>query len=121
MAAKILVVDDSPTVRQQVRMALEHAGFSVSDACDGRDALTKVKDGVAGIVCDMNMPTMNGVEFAEALHKDPKLCKLPIVMLTTEGNLELVKRAKQAGVKAWMIKPFKPDLLISAMRQLTGT
>jgi two-component system chemotaxis response regulator CheY len=121
MAAKILVVDDSPTVRQQVRLALEHAGFTVSDAVDGRDALTKVKDGVSGIVCDMNMPNLNGVAFAEALNKDPKLSKLPIVMLTTEGNIELVKRAKQAGVKAWMIKPFKPDLLISAIRQLIGT
>jgi two-component system chemotaxis response regulator CheY len=121
MAAKILVVDDSATVRQQVRLALEHAGFTVSDACDGLDALSKVKDGISGIVCDMNMPSMNGVEFAEALHKDPKLSKLPIVMLTTEGSVDLIKRAKQAGVKAWMIKPFKPDLLISALKKLTET
>ena len=62
-----------------------------------------------------------GLEMLEAVKRDPKHTALPIVMLTTEGQHELVQRAKAAGAKGWIVKPFKPDLLLAAIRKLTTT
>lgn len=120
MNKKILIVDDSATVRQQVRAALEQVGFIVIEAVDGQDAVQKISGGFNGIVCDVNMPRMNGVEFVEAVKKQPEHASLPILMLTTEGSPELIRRAKAAGAKGWIVKPFKPDQLVAAMQKLTG-
>jgi two-component system chemotaxis response regulator CheY len=68
------------------------------------------------IICDVNMPRMNGIEFVEKVGGQ----KLPIVMLTTEGRPELIDRAKKAGAKGWMVKPFKPDQLLAVVRKLAG-
>ena len=121
MSKKVLVVDDSATVRQQVRMVLEQAGFAVSEAVDGQDAVGKVnEDTFNGVVCDVNMPRMNGVEFVETIKADAKHASLPILMLTTEGAPDLIKRAKAAGVKGWIVKPFKADQVVAAMTKLTA-
>lgn len=120
MSKKVLVVDDSATVRQQVRMVLEQAGFDVSEAVDGQDAVAKVNAAdFAGVVCDVNMPRMNGVEFVETVKKEAKHAALPILMLTTEGAPDLIRRAKAAGVKGWIVKPFKADQVVAAMKKLT--
>ena len=118
MSAKILVVDDSAMVRQQVARALLGAGFTVVDAVDGVDALEKLagSPGVGLVVCDVNMPRMSGIELLEQLHgRDPGL---PVVMLTTEGQPELIQRAKSLGAKGWIVKPFKPALLLAAAQKL---
>jgi two-component system chemotaxis response regulator CheY len=120
MSKKILIVDDSATVRQQVRLALEQVGFIVIEAVDGQDAVQKISGGFNGIVCDVNMPRMNGVEFVEVVKKLPEHASLPILMLTTEGSPELIRRAKAAGAKGWIVKPFKPDQLVAAMQKLTA-
>ena len=120
MSKKILIVDDSATVRQQVRAALEQVGFIVTEAVDGQDAVQKMSVGFSGIVCDVNMPRMNGVEFVEVVKKQPEHASLPILMLTTEGSPELIRRANAAGAKGWIVKPFKPDQLVAAMQKLTG-
>jgi len=85
MGKKILIVDDSATVRQQVRMALEGAGFDVEEAVDGMDGKERIAKNtqLAAVVCDVNMPRMNGIEMLESVKKDPKHGRLPIVMLTT--------------------------------------
>jgi CheY-like chemotaxis protein len=64
---RILIVDDSPTIRQQVSMALTQAGFAVAEAVDGVDALAKLATPAALMVCDVNMPRMNGLELLEKL------------------------------------------------------
>jgi two-component system, chemotaxis family, chemotaxis protein CheY len=117
---KILVVDDSPTVRQQVGLALTQAGYQVVDAVDGADAFAKVEPSIAMMICDVNMPRMNGLELLEKLHAEGRAPAMPIVMLTTECQPALMDRAKKAGAKGWIIKPFKPDMLISAVRKLAG-
>lgn len=116
---KVMVVDDSPSVRQQVGMALTQAGYGVVEAVDGMDGLSKAGTaGVALVICDINMPRMNGLEMVEKMKADPKTSALPVVMLTSEGQPALMERAKKAGAKGWIIKPFKADLLIAAVKKL---
>jgi two-component system chemotaxis response regulator CheY len=117
MAKRVLVVDDSATVRQQVRAALGSGDFLLMEAGDGTEGAEIINQfsDLAAVICDVNMPRMSGLDMVEAVKKDPKHTRLPIVMLTTEGQLELVQRAKAAGVK-----PFKPELLLAAIRKLTA-
>lgn len=117
--AKIMVVDDSATVRAQVSRALTQAGFETVQAVDGLDALDKVTTSdadVALIVCDVNMPNMSGIEFLEAAKG--RGLSAPVLMLTTEGQPQLMQRAKAAGARAWIIKPFKAEILIEAAKKL---
>jgi two-component system chemotaxis response regulator CheY len=118
MAKKILVVDDSPTIRQQVTAALSQAGFATVEACDGVDALTKVDATTSMMICDVNMPRMGGLDLVEKMHADARWAPIPVVMLTTEGNPAHIERAKKAGAKGWIIKPFKADLLVAAVQRL---
>ena len=122
MGKKILIVDDSRTIRQQVSFTLSKGGFTVVEAEDGKDGIAKLgaHEDVAMIISDVNMPNMNGIEMVEAIKADGKHKALPIVMLTTEGSGELIERAKAAGAKGWIVKPFKPDQLIAAVNKLTG-
>lgn len=117
---KILVIDDSPTVRQQVGLALSQAGYQVVEAVDGLDGIGKVDASVAMLICDVNMPRMNGLEMLEKLRSDARWNSLPVVMLTTEGQPALIERAKKAGAKGWIIKPFKAELLVAAVQRLTA-
>ena len=122
MSKMVMVVDDSFMVRQQVGKALKGAGFEVVEAGDGQDALEKlgVNPGVALVVCDVNMPRMSGIEFLERLREDQSQAALPVVMLTTEGQNDIIQRAKALGAKGWITKPFKADLLIAAAKKLAG-
>ena len=123
MKKKVLIVDDSATVRQQVAAVLRAPEFDLIEAVDGVEGIEvigRLAD-LAAVICDVNMPRMDGLEMLEAVRKDSKTAHLPIVMLTTEGQHELVRRAKAAGAKGWIVKPFKPELLLAAMRKLTAT
>lgn len=119
MSLKILVVDDSQMVREQVSKALTAAGFTIIEAVDGADALEKL-DATADlslVVCDVNMPVMSGIDFLER----KRGVGAPVVMLTTEGQPDLIKRAKALGAKGWVMKPFKPELLVAAAKKLTAS
>lgn len=121
MSCKVLVIDDSMMVRRQVANALTPAGFEVIEAGDGVDALVRLGDTrVELVVCDVNMPRMGGIEFLEAM-RDGKGSQAPVVMLTTEGEPAMVNRARSLGARGWIIKPFKPELLVAAVRKLTAT
>ena len=118
MSTSVLVVDDSMMVRKQVGAALKGQGYDVVEAVDGADALEKIagNPNVRLIVCDVNMPRMNGLEFLEQL--SAKNSAVPVVMLTTEGQPELIQRAKSLGAKGWLVKPFKPDYLTATAKKL---
>lgn len=119
MAKKILVVDDSATVRQQVSMVLKDAGYEVVEAQDGIDGKEKAAaNDVAMVISDVNMPRMNGIEMLEEVSKVKP--QLPVVMLTTEGHPELLAKAKSFGAKGWIVKPFKPEVLMGAVKKLAG-
>ena len=123
MAKKVLIVDDSATVREQVRTVLTTADFEVFEASDGVEGVASIERmaDLSAVICDVNMPRMDGLEMLETVMKAPKSASLPIVMLTTEGQHELIRRAKLAGAKGWIVKPFKPELLVAAIRKLTSS
>jgi two-component system, chemotaxis family, chemotaxis protein CheY len=122
MSRRVLIVDDSATIRQQVRQALTQAGFEVVEAADGVEGVNKIRTDslIAAVICDINMPRKNGLELIEEIKAGGANSHVPIVMLTTEGQPALVQRAKAAGAKGWIVKPFKPNLLVAAMQKLTG-
>jgi len=119
MGAKILVIDDSMLIRSQVSKALTAAGFSVIEAIDGVDGLQKLADApdTRLVVCDVNMPRMSGMDFLERVQARGDVS---VLMLTSEGQSDLIKKAKALGAKAWIIKPFKPELLVAAAKKLTA-
>ena len=115
---KILVIDDSETIRQQVKQALAATGYEIVEAIDGVDGLEKLRErnDLDMALCDVNMPRMNGLDMiAEVQRTGPKI---PILMLTTEGQPSLIRRAREAGAKGWIVKPFKPELLVAAVTKL---
>jgi two-component system chemotaxis response regulator CheY len=121
MAKTILVVDDSGTVRQQVSMALKQAGFAIVEAADGQEALAAIESNRAidMVVCDVNMPVLNGLEMVEKVKKNPEHKALPILMLTTEGQPSMIRRAKEAGAVGWIVKPFDANQLVQTAKHLT--
>lgn len=120
MGKTVMIVDDSKTIRQQVTFTLTKAGYKVVEAEDGADGIQKLagNQDVAMIISDVNMPNMDGISMVEKMKTDG--VSVPIIMLTTEGAADLIDRAKQAGAKGWLVKPFKPDQLVAAVNKLTG-
>ena len=116
---KILVADDSAVVRQQLRIVLQQAGYNVVEAFDGEHALELLQRiNVQLILCDVNMPRMNGLELIEQLKLRASL--RPCLMLTIERHEELLERARRAGAMGWIIKPFKAEQLVKAVAKLLG-
>src|SRR5688572_20527165 len=122
MNKKVLIVDDSSTIRQQVASALTKAGFDVIEAADGVEGSERIdlQRDIAAVICDVNMPRMNGIDMVAIVKRDQKNAALPMIMLTTEGQPELIAKAKTAGAKGWIVKPFKSELLVATIKRLTG-
>ncbi|MEN0060941.1 MAG: response regulator [Myxococcota bacterium] len=118
----VLIVDDSPTVRQQVKLALMPEGFQVLEANDGLEGLNMLKthDEIKMLICDVNMPNLNGLDMLDRMASDAVRPGLPIVMLTTEGDPALMKRAKASGALGWIVKPFKAPMLVAAAKKLAS-
>ncbi len=119
MAKTILIVDDSTSLRQIVKMALDGMGYAVLEAADGQAALALLDGREIGLVIsDLNMPKMNGFEFVKAAKAKTAYRFLTVLMLTTECQTAKKEEGKAAGVKAWMTKPFTPSSLQSAVSKL---
>ena len=112
---KILVVDDSETVRSQVRQALAGGGYTIVECVDGVEGLATIRasDDLSLVLCDVDMPRMTGLEMVTELQRTGNT--VPVLMLTTEDDPALVQRAREAGCKGWIVKPFKPQLLVVAV------
>ena len=119
MAKTILIVDDSTSFRQVVGMALKGAGYEVVEACDGKDALSKL-DGRKYhlIISDVNMPNLDGIGFVKAAKEIAAYKFTPIIMLTTVSGEDKKAEGKAAGVRAWVVKPFQPPVLLDAVSKL---
>jgi len=119
MSKTIMIVDDSSSLRQVVGIALRKAGYDVLEACDGKDGLDKLTgQKVHMIVSDVNMPNMDGISFVKAVKQLAAYRFTPIAMLTTETTDEKKQAGKDAGAKAWVVKPFKPEQLLSVVQKL---
>ena len=115
----IMIVDDSLSVRTVVKTALAGAGYEVIEAQDGQDALNKMTGSkIHLIVSDVNMPVMDGITFVKEVKKMPNYKFTPICMLTTESDAAKMQEGKDAGAKAWIVKPFQPTKLLDAVAKL---
>ncbi len=119
MAKTIMVVDDSASIRQVMGLTLKKSGYDVIEATDGRDALSKLTgQKINLIVCDLNMPNMDGITFLKSLKSTDGYRFTPVVMLTTESQESKKQEGKAAGARAWVVKPFKPEQMLDAVSKL---
>lgn len=119
--SRILAVDDSTSMRQMVAFTLKSAGFDVAEAEDGAVALELAKKEKFNLVlCDVNMPNMDGISLVKALRELPDYKFTPLLMLTTESGPEKKMEGKQAGATGWLVKPFNPDQLLATINKVIG-
>ena len=122
---KILIVDDSAVQRKMIIQCLRKVGFTheTLEAGDGVEAIGVVGENfqdIGLILCDQNMPNMNGLDFISSLAQVPAVAEVPVVMVTTEGGTEKIAEVKAANpsVKGYVIKPFTADQLKEALQPL---
>jgi two-component system chemotaxis response regulator CheY len=119
MAKRIMTIDDSKTIRDMLMLTLSDAGFDVVQAVDGQDGLDVMGDSRFDvIITDINMPRMDGYEVIRHLRKNPVHKSTPILVLTTECDVEKRNLARDAGATGWMVKPFDPERLIATVRKV---
>jgi len=119
MAATILIVDDSATMRALVRRALEADGHAVVEAVHGKAALAELAaTAVELVVTDVIMPEMDGITLVQAIRTDARLRNLPVLILSTEATTTVKERGRAAGATGWLVKPFHPDTLRQTVRRV---
>jgi two-component system chemotaxis response regulator CheY len=119
MAKKILLVDDSASVRTVAGIALRGAGYEVLEAANGQEGLGKLTgDKIHLIISDVNMPIMDGITFLKQVKQHPSYRFTPVIMLTTEAGEDKKQEGRAAGAKAWITKPFQPQNMLDAVSKL---
>ncbi|HCR85480.1 MAG TPA: response regulator [Alphaproteobacteria bacterium] len=114
-----LVVDDSPTMRQMIKVTMDAMGFDCMSAQDGEKALTILGERTVDIiVTDINMPNMDGIQLIKELRASNNAKFTPILVITTEGGDNTKQAGKAAGASGWIVKPFKPETLEAAVTKL---
>jgi len=117
--AKVLVVDDSNSIRDMVSFTLKSAGYETVEAKDGQEGLSKAKSASFDLVIsDVNMPIMDGITLCQELRKLPNFKFIPILMLTTESSGDMKMRGKAAGATGWLVKPFNPEKLLATIKRV---
>ena len=119
MPKRILIVDDSASMRQMVEFTLSHENYEIITAVDGIDALDKAKSSKFDLfLVDVNMPRMDGITLIAELRKLSKFQFTPILVLTTESQATKKMDGKKAGATGWIVKPFKPDMLLKTIKKV---
>jgi len=120
--AKILVVDDSSTVRDEVAGFLKGNGLDVATAVDGKDGLAKLKSdpGIRLVLSDVNMPNMDGLTMVEKIRGELGNATVNVIMLTTESSPSMKERGKAAGIKGWIVKPFNGPAVLETFKRLAA-
>ncbi len=117
--AHILVVDDSNTMRQMVSFTLTSVKHTVAEAENGVQALKLVqREKFDLVIADVNMPEMDGIDLVKALRALPAFKFTPILMLTTESQVEKKQKGKAAGATGWIVKPFNPEALLNVLSKV---
>ncbi len=120
MNKTILVVDDSPTVVKFVSFSLKNKGFNVVTACDGMDAVEKISnmsEKVDLVITDLNMPNLDGYGLIDTLRHNDQFADTPIIILTSEEEEEDKQKGVQVGADSYLVKPFKPAVLVSEVEK----
>lgn len=109
-------------MRRQVAGVLQSGGFEIVEARDGFEALARLDSDPAfsAVLCNVNMPRLNGLDLLDRLVANGRLPQLPVVMLTTEVEAGMIQRAKDAGAKGWIVKPCLPSILLAVMQGVAG-
>ena len=116
---RVMTIDDSPSLRQMVALTLESAGYEVIEACDGKDAISKLSGREYHLfLTDLNMPGMDGIELTRKLRSMPEYKFVPVVLLTTESQQEKKMQGKAAGATGWIVKPFQPQDLLATVKRV---
>lgn len=121
MTIKVLAIDDSRTIRNLLRKAMEDAGFSCTTADDGQQGVERFAEVIPDVVItDINMPRLDGFGVIDAIRGGGTHRSVPILVLTTESADELKARARSAGATGWIVKPFEDTAIVSVVRRVTG-
>ena len=120
ISKKILIIDDSNTIRQQVSFVLKKGGYQVIEAENGLMGIKILKEepDISLVICDVNMPEMNGLTMVKVINESNDIQHPPILILTTEASAESMAEAKKYGAKGWIVKPFNPEMLIEGIKKL---
>ena len=120
---KILIADDSNVVRDLLSKTLRAKGYDVIECVDGEAAWTKIgAEAKAPDLClfDVNMPKLSGIELCQKIRSEPRFKELPILMITAQSSPNLKQQAKDLGVRAWVLKPVMPELVLSVVEKVLG-
>ena len=116
-----MTVDDSSSVRQMVGFVLKEAGFNVIEASDGKEAVDRLSSSTVNmLITDLNMPNMDGIELIRWVRNNETHKFIPVVMLTTESQEGKKQEGKSAGATGWIVKPFKPEQLLTVVNKVLG-
>lgn len=121
MKKTILVVDDFTSIRQFVCETLERKGYTTLSAANGNEAfsvLTENTNGVDLVLTDYNMPDCTGFELLKKIKDNPAVAGIPVIFLTTESNPEKMRSAKEAGLAAWIKKPYRAETFFAQIENV---
>lgn len=116
-----LVIDDSRAIRMILGRTLNRFGYEVCSAANGREALDMIGQqdlALSVILVDWNMPEMNGLDFVKTIRSDPRYRDVPLMMVTTETEIEQMYRALEAGANEYVMKPFTDEVIADKLRLL---
>lgn len=124
MAANVLIVDDSSTMRRMIKRTLEISGLDVGEvleAANGIEALARMAENtVHAVLLDINMPVMSGVRLVERIRDDPRLKNIPVVIASTEGSETRIQQLVAAGARGFVRKPFHPEQIRDVLAPILG-
>ncbi len=119
--ANILIIDDSDTVRTQLKNDLANEGHTTFEAANGLEGLKMLEEDTTDIdliFCDVNMPEMDGLSMCRELHKNPRRNRIPIFMLTTQTSADMKAEGKESGVIAWIVKPYEKKKVMNGVAKI---
>jgi twitching motility two-component system response regulator PilG len=118
---KVLVIDDSNTIRRSAEIFLKQAGHDVQLAEDGFDALSKVSDSLPDVIfCDILMPRLDGYQTCAIIKRNPRFSAVPVIMLSSKDGVFDKARGRMVGSQDYLTKPFSKDQLLQAVEQFAG-
>lgn len=119
MNRTVLIVDDSASMRQIVRLTLQNAGFAIVEASNGAEGLERLHaHQVQAVISDVNMPVMDGINFVKAIRLLSAYRSIPVLMMTTASDAERRQAGRAAGATGWIVKPFNPAQLLQTLEKV---